>query len=578
MARCGCSSTCACAVQGSAGITVTGNGSVDSPYVISVDFTNPVACPSIMDCVGSNAGPGIVYDGVSHDIAVRISHDPNNAASFGSDGGIFATGSGVPGASCFNTVASLPAGPNVLGGTDGLGASVAPYGGIRDSFVRGAAHDLNLMSVATVVRLMDGTFAVGPTSLDTDDVSPRMTAPLISAIGLPQWRQERSNVLTWYGMGEDPQEGLTTLDEVIRINGKAVSVLVLQRQGTMVGRHTELRDWLIARCMTQRVIIALFPDDWASASPVYTAAGIATMAWIIGSGDATAGPPSAAVAAGITWAAVADLGDATLLGYKNAGLQTLMYGGTRQVQKTRVTTTLGLRGVLSHDPAYYSGKSLARASVDTWLNPANPSGQISPNLDANQVRDTRGQKVPDPSEDGWEMQANPGVRNNSLLLGWANVPSNGVQVTEVQVNFPTMPPSQLVRLGIIVCATTDAAAASSGDATNFLSGASGYAVCLGSNGTLDITRIAPGGTGTVIGTPATGGAPTAGVWNKIRVTVTSTTIAAQLLSQTDVVLRNIAAVTDTTFRGPYVHLYKQQGTAAVPIVYAGQHRRFLRIS
>jgi hypothetical protein len=144
MARCGCQSAqCSCVLTAGSGVTVTGGGNADDPYVISanagaltvadtdtVDLnltgtgtgSDPyqltgnvnvapapnlltagpdglaVACEDVQDCVGQAiaAGQGVAYDDAGNAISALLSADAGNVVAFGSDGGLFAVGAGQP--------------------------------------------------------------------------------------------------------------------------------------------------------------------------------------------------------------------------------------------------------------------------------------------------------------------------------------------------------------------------------------------------------------------------------------------------------------------------------------------------
>lgn len=92
-------------------LTLTGNGSVGTPYVVSAAVkVSPAAgnlvtsdangllltCESVQDCVGNAFGNGLVYDDAGNAYRARLSTDAGNSLSFGTDNGIFApTGGGA---------------------------------------------------------------------------------------------------------------------------------------------------------------------------------------------------------------------------------------------------------------------------------------------------------------------------------------------------------------------------------------------------------------------------------------------------------------------------------------------------
>ena len=54
MARCGCQGSCSCVIQGASPITVTGNGSVQQPYIITLSLNGQSGCAAITACVAAN--------------------------------------------------------------------------------------------------------------------------------------------------------------------------------------------------------------------------------------------------------------------------------------------------------------------------------------------------------------------------------------------------------------------------------------------------------------------------------------------------------------------------------------------
>lgn len=136
MAGCGCQSQqCNCVIVAGSGTTLTGSGSVGSPYVISADVealevadtdtvdltlatgdpqqltadvkVDPAAnlltassaglavtCEDVQDCVGEAvaAGQGLEYDDAGNALSASVSGDAGNAVTYGSDGGLYAAG------------------------------------------------------------------------------------------------------------------------------------------------------------------------------------------------------------------------------------------------------------------------------------------------------------------------------------------------------------------------------------------------------------------------------------------------------------------------------------------------------
>lgn len=88
-ARCGCSSACSCAVTGGEGVTVTGNGSPGSEYVISM--SSPESCDVVAECVCAmaDAGTGVECVGAGA-LSALPSTDAGNVIVTGSDGRLYA--------------------------------------------------------------------------------------------------------------------------------------------------------------------------------------------------------------------------------------------------------------------------------------------------------------------------------------------------------------------------------------------------------------------------------------------------------------------------------------------------------
>jgi hypothetical protein len=97
VARCGCGSgTCNCSVQAGAGITVEGNGTPASPYVVSSEDVD-LACTDVMSCVCAavQAGDGLTCSATT--LSVQPSTDAGNQITVGSDGRLYAgTTPGTP--------------------------------------------------------------------------------------------------------------------------------------------------------------------------------------------------------------------------------------------------------------------------------------------------------------------------------------------------------------------------------------------------------------------------------------------------------------------------------------------------
>lgn len=91
-------------------LTLTGDGQVGTPYNVSAAVrVDPaasnlitvgasglaVSCPAVQDCVGLAVGDGLAYDNANNVFSVRPSTDVGNIVLIGTDGGVYASSTGV---------------------------------------------------------------------------------------------------------------------------------------------------------------------------------------------------------------------------------------------------------------------------------------------------------------------------------------------------------------------------------------------------------------------------------------------------------------------------------------------------
>lgn len=145
-------------------------------------------CDAIVLCVAANLGPGLRYDAVTGDLAVRISGDAGNAARFGSDMGIYVPGGDTnpDPTSGRKTVAGL--GARIVGATQGGAGSMLPFGAPQ-SVEYGVANQLDFISFHTFA-LQDGVavnrWSAPSHALNTYTDNPsNIQANLISSLQLP---------------------------------------------------------------------------------------------------------------------------------------------------------------------------------------------------------------------------------------------------------------------------------------------------------------------------------------------------------------------------------------------------------
>lgn len=115
-------------------------------------------CDAIVLCVAANLGSGLRYDSVNGVLAVRLSGDSGNAASFGSDGGIFVPGSGASPdpASGRKTIAGLP--EQFAGGAATGAGGMLPFGS-PDGIEYAVANRLDIINLSNYALADDVAIA-----------------------------------------------------------------------------------------------------------------------------------------------------------------------------------------------------------------------------------------------------------------------------------------------------------------------------------------------------------------------------------------------------------------------------------
>lgn len=170
MARCGGSTgTCTCAVQGTNGIKVTGNGSASVPYIVELDLSTAgsTACLQVMDCVGNHTGDGLTYTEDDALLSVDISSDTGNLLEFGDDGGLYGpvtsldagtavtiTGNGTP-ESPYVINAAPEIGDTALQAGDGI--KVTGAGIASDPYVISTSPSYAVAGIPSAVVIPDAT-------------------------------------------------------------------------------------------------------------------------------------------------------------------------------------------------------------------------------------------------------------------------------------------------------------------------------------------------------------------------------------------------------------------------------------
>ncbi|MFG2225396.1 hypothetical protein [Streptomyces sp. NPDC048644] len=492
MARCGCSGSCSCVVRGAAPITVTGNGSVQQPYLISLGQDGQTGCEAITACVAQNLGPGLTYDKGTGKIQAKLSRDAGQTLRFGSDGGLLDTAGGAPSPeSCGRTIDSLPAAPDVIGAYALAGLHnpySSPYG--VDYCV---AHQVDIigMSVATTAddvgvvadyddcKITDGRSSIYVTQ-DIRQLSAGTVASTYNYAGdvndpisyqRPQGAPRSDRRGGWYGwLAQRYHQPLLT-DMLRRIGGKSVAMLQCHPSDTAeVSEAVNIRGAIRAvlqECAQPWAIIAV--RELESATTV-THAGITTcivppLATTYASKTVPI-PAADVVASGATWVILDDLyHNSVFKAYKDVGLQVLMWGNSRQGWKARAAS-LGLRGMYVLDPVYCRGPQEGgydyRAEYDPWEHRRMGTGQLTYRTDHRDVLSTGGyvRGRTDAAEQGLILPANfgDGQGRPSVLVGWLcplKDPTDYTITWAMRWNSLPGAGAQAAKMGLLFGAETD---------------------------------------------------------------------------------------------------------------------------
>lgn len=411
MARpCGCAGECGCTVLGINGIGVTGTGTSRDPF--RVGLTNPITgtgCTAIMSCVSSRLGPGLRYNATTGQLSVALSSDSGNAITFGTDNGIFSTGSGTGGEGGTATVDGLVARTTpIIGGTYGAGYSMWPEGTV-DPYRAAMAMELQVIHVP--VRRSRENFLWAQHFRNLGTYNYRNAAETTTGYDLTQGKRQ------WYIPGGDPQgnvfdpdytsqtgyfgfkwhdgRGMPRVSDVFEIvQRRAVLYLEVKDLGLSVNdTATPFQTYgplvaLIRQYGAQKSVIvgSEFPTTASAADlqqirdglQLMRTNGIAIAAHLTTDAMVDAVTPASLIADGYTWVMMniftADRRPAVVKAYKDAGLNVLLTNGARQWhynlhKDTTRFGTGGLKGILCTDPVYCAGELNGyryRTDVATW--------------------------------------------------------------------------------------------------------------------------------------------------------------------------------------------------------------------
>jgi hypothetical protein len=408
-------------------------------------------------CVAANLGSGLRYDSVNGLLAVRLSGDGGNTASFGSDGGIYVPGPGASPdpASGRKTIAGLP--EQIAGGSGTGAGSMVPLGSL-DCLDYAVANRFDIANISNFALSDDVAVARwdspknnldartdNPSPIDNDQVSSLMLPSLWCDAGARDTPTGRNSgappaLLTpdggWFGFYAVNYSPVTLQEALYHLAARAVAISV--PFGGAV--ETELERYLAA---SMAAIIQAGAQQWAfqgingymddsGGDTVLApfdpwvgdaiAAGLTPMVDLFD--DAPGGflvTPAAVVASGAEWVRMnysttgtgADL--ARIQDFVDAGLQVVVnIRSSRQWDAMQVLAA-GVRGITSDSPAYTRGARGAAGDLDYRKEVVIPGlitrtsmeGALTPlTVDGVGADDA-----------GWARQSAEG-RNFSAMFGW----------------------------------------------------------------------------------------------------------------------------------------------------------------
>lgn len=605
MARCGCSGSCSCVIEGVSPIVVSGNGSVQQPYTVSIRVDGKTGCAGIVACVATALGPGLTYDAGSGKLQVKLSTDSGQTARFGSDMGLLVTGSGTPTPeSCMRGIDSLPAAPGVLG-AEAMAGLHGPYSSpyMLDFCLNAGADLIGFRSAST-------SDSVAVVSDYADHVASRTRSNVYVTnewrnLSASQARQvwsyagDRNNPTTyshpdsnenrddrrggWYGCLSASYYQPLVGDLLDRMAGKAVALLDCYVEpsetsyGEAVAVHATIRA-VLDYCAQGWAMIGV--EQLANATTVLNAGITACMMPVKPTRWAeTVAPYPVAdlTGAGVKWIVLSDrFADSVFTAYKNAGINVLLQGGSRHVTRARVER-LGIRGVYAMDPVYYRGPAAReyRDEADPWEQRRYGTGALTYRTDQSFVLSPTGNVRGLLHEDEQGLFLSPGwgdgVGRPSVLCGWLcplrNPDSYTIEFDLKWTSLATVSPSS-AKLGLLFGAATDAEPfAWPNDATiNPMGFPEGqrppYRVYQRQSGEIGIAKWnVSTGAFSYLAT-ATSPSIAANVWNSYLLTVTPTTITLRRTLANG--QQYTVSANDNQIRGGYVWVEKEESSFGSP--------------
>lgn len=471
-------------------------------------------CDAIVLCVAANLGAGLRYDSVNGVLAVRLSGDAGNAASFGSDGGIYVPGPDtIPDpASGRRTIAGLP--DRAFGGSATGAGSMLPFGS-PESIEYAVANRLDIVNISNIALADDVSIARwdspgNPLSNRTDNPSS-IDVGLISTVTLPSLLVDAGARDTptantsgappallspdggWFGFYAHSYTPMTLAQALTKLAARAVAYLP-------VFAAAELADYERYVAGAIDAVIQVGAQDWAMvgvSAYIQDSGG----GWIVspfadfvtdvvGAGltpsvdlfDDNAGgfavTPASVVATGAQW--VRMLADETTGGTSLARIQEFVDAGLQVIVNVRSSRqwdveqvyNLGVRAITADSPVYARGARGESGDLDYRKTVVIPGLLTRTMMEGSLTHQTNdGMSTPDI---GWARQSaegrnfsagfgrvdGVGLRLSSQLLGelcpYVATPTHRIRVRfrmdPTQTTFPT---GFVPKLGIFVASPTD---------------------------------------------------------------------------------------------------------------------------
>lgn len=415
-------------------------------------------CDAIVLCVAANLGPGLRYDGINGVLAVRISGDAGNAASFGTDGGVYVPGGDVvpDPASGRRTIAGLP--PRFAGGSGTGAGSMTPLGS-PEGIEYGIANRLDLLNISTFALADDVAVArwdspEGNLDLRTDNPST-MDLRFVSSAQLPsllcdagardtptgRFSGAPTSLLTpdggWFGFYANNYTPMPLTEVLTQVAARAVVYLanfggelaadVERYIGASIDAVMQVgaQDWAF-------ISVAAYVDDGVGGTTQATFAP--WVSDVIGAGmtpvvdlfDDNAGgftvTPAQVISSGAQWVRFAEGDDENngtgfdrIQDFLDAGLDVIVHIRSSRQFEADIAWDMGVRGVTSDSPVYTRGARGETGDLDYRKEIVIPGLITRTMMEGSLTHLTNG--VINESDVGWARQSDVG-RYFSAQYGW----------------------------------------------------------------------------------------------------------------------------------------------------------------